>query len=88
MARLTDGVRKIVLENGLTALTKENHNSFAIAIFTFVKAGYFNESDNVAGISHLTEHMFLKGTRRRGVGDRDRTINFLRNPFRIESNWI
>ncbi|MCZ6819118.1 MAG: pitrilysin family protein [Calditrichaeota bacterium] len=69
MARLTDGVRKIVLGNGLTTLTKKNHNSPAVAIFTFVKAGYLNESDTVAGISHLTEHMFFKGTRRRGVGE-------------------
>jgi len=65
---LTKDVKKTVLKNGLTVLIKENHNSPIAAIFSYVKAGYFNESDRLAGISHLIEHMFFKGTRKRGVG--------------------
>ncbi|TDI96348.1 MAG: insulinase family protein [Caldithrix sp.] len=66
--KLSTGVKKIVLDNGLTVLIKENHNAPIAAIFSYVKAGYFNESDRLAGISHLIEHMFFKGTRKRGVG--------------------
>ncbi len=66
---LSFGVTKQVLGNGLTVLIKENHASPTVAILTYVKAGYFNESDRLAGISHLIEHMFFKGTRRRGVGE-------------------
>ena len=66
--KLSTGVKKIVLNNGLTVLIKENHNAPVAAIFSYVKAGYFNESDRLAGISHLIEHMFFKGTKKRGVG--------------------
>ncbi|MCG8604895.1 insulinase family protein, partial [bacterium] len=65
---LTDGVRKSVLDNGLTVLVKENHSWPVVAIFTYVQAGYFNEPDELVGISHMIEHMFFKGTERRGVG--------------------
>jgi zinc protease len=35
----------------------------------WVKAGYFNEEDDEVGISHVIEHMFFKGTRRRPAPD-------------------
>lgn len=40
-----------------------------VAIVTYVKAGYFDETDDVNGIAHVLEHMFFKGTERRGVGE-------------------
>ena len=40
----------------------------AAAIITHVKAGFFDEPDEWAGISHVLEHMFFKGTPTRGVG--------------------
>jgi len=33
-----------------------------------VKAGYFDETDDVVGIAHVLEHMYFKGTPTRGVG--------------------
>ena len=33
-----------------------------------MKAGFFDEPDRWTGISHVLEHMFFKGTPRRGVG--------------------
>jgi len=33
-----------------------------------VKAGYFDEPDDVVGIAHVLEHMYFKGTPTRGVG--------------------
>ena len=36
---------------------------------TYVKAGYFDETDDVVGIAHVLEHMYFKGTPTRGVGE-------------------
>lgn len=66
---LSDGVTKTQLDNGLTVLVKEDHTAPVVAIFTHVKAGYFNESDRLVGLSHLMEHMFFKGTEKFGVGE-------------------
>jgi zinc protease len=60
--RLTDGVVRTVLDNGLTVLVKENHTSPVTALLVSVKAGYFNERDTVSGIAHVIEHMIFKGT--------------------------
>jgi len=68
VTRITDGVEKIILDNGLTLLIKENRAAPVVAIYTYVKVGYFDEPDRIAGISHVIEHMFFKGTKRRGVG--------------------
>ncbi|MDQ6717828.1 MAG: insulinase family protein [Gemmatimonadota bacterium] len=41
----------------------------AVAIVTYVNAGYFDESDDETGIAHVLEHMYFKGTPTRGVGE-------------------
>jgi zinc protease len=64
----TAGVRKEVLPNGLTVLVQEERSAPVVAIVTYVKAGFFDEPDRWTGISHVLEHMFFKGTARRGVG--------------------
>jgi len=58
-------VVKQVLKNGLTVLIEERIDSPITAIVTYVKTGYFDEPDQFAGISHVFEHMFFKGTTRR-----------------------
>ena len=62
-------IRRTVLPNGLTVLVRRDSSAPVVAIVTQVKAGYFDESDDVSGIAHVLEHMFFKGTARRGVGD-------------------
>jgi zinc protease len=64
----TQGVVREVLSNGLTLLIQPDHSASVVALVTHVKAGFFDEPDRWAGISHVLEHMFFKGTRRRGVG--------------------
>jgi len=56
---------KQVLDNGLVVLIEERPVSPIVAIVTHVKTGYFDEPDDVVGISHVFEHMFFKGTSRR-----------------------
>ena len=65
----TRGVRREVLPNGLTLLIQADHSAPVVAVVTHVKAGFFDEPDRWNGISHVLEHMFFKGTQRRGVGE-------------------
>ena len=62
MPGITDNVLRTVLPNGLRVLIKENHSSPVSAVLAHVCAGYFNEKDRLAGIAHVIEHMFFKGT--------------------------
>ena len=64
----TDNVVREVLPNGLTLLVQPDHSAPVVSVVTHVKAGFFDEPDEWSGISHVLEHMFFKGTARRGVG--------------------
>ncbi len=57
------------LGNGLRVLIREDHSAPVVAIFTHVLAGYFDEPDQLVGISHVLEHMYFKGTPTRGPGE-------------------
>ncbi|MDQ2671117.1 MAG: insulinase family protein, partial [Gemmatimonadota bacterium] len=65
----TTGVRREVLPNGLTVLVKRESSAPVVAVVTHVRAGFFDEPDRWQGISHVLEHMFFKGTPRRGPGE-------------------
>src|SRR5258707_12935412 len=62
-------VHRTILPNGLTVLVQEDRSAPVVAIVTYVKAGYFDETDEENGLAHALEHMFFKGTQKRGVGD-------------------
>lgn len=64
----TDTIRE-TLPNGLTLLVRRDRSAPVVSIVTYVKAGYFDETDDVVGIAHVLEHMFFKGTPTRGVGE-------------------
>ncbi|HEY2162776.1 MAG TPA: pitrilysin family protein, partial [Gemmatimonadaceae bacterium] len=57
------------LANGLIVLVRRDPSAPVVAIVTLVRAGYFDETDDVVGISHVLEHMYFKGTPSRGVGE-------------------
>ena len=65
----SNSIHKSVLPNGLTVLIQEDHSAPVVAIVTYVKAGYFDETDRENGLAHALEHMFFKGTKKRGVGE-------------------
>lgn len=56
---------KITLSNGLRIITVPNKNSQSATVMVLVGAGskYENKVNN--GISHFTEHLFFKGTKKR-----------------------
>ncbi|MGE5230567.1 MAG: M16 family metallopeptidase [Deltaproteobacteria bacterium] len=66
--RWSAGVVREVLRNGLTLVVQRDDSAPVVAVVTHVKAGFFDEPDRWVGISHVLEHMFFKGTARRGVG--------------------
>jgi zinc protease len=64
-----DRVLRHRLANGLTVLVAPDDRVPVAAIVTWVSAGYFDEPDELVGVSHVLEHMYFKGTPTRGVGD-------------------
>src|SRR5687768_11408754 len=56
------------LPNGLEVVLEENHAAPVVAFQAWVKVGSADEPPRLAGVAHLAEHMFFKGTQRRGVG--------------------
>ena len=66
-AGLTENVGKIVLDNGLTVLTKEVHTAPIVSVQVWYKIGSRNEEPGVNGIAHQLEHMLFKGTSDRPI---------------------
>ncbi len=64
---LTSNVRKTVLANGLTVLTKEVHAAPVVTVQVWYNIGSRNEAPGVNGIAHQLEHMLFKGTKDRPV---------------------
>lgn len=66
-AALTQGVRKTVLDNGLTVLTKELHTAPVVTVQVWYRVGSQDEPAGLNGISHLLEHLMFKGTSNRPI---------------------
>ena len=61
------GVRRLVLDNGMTVLLKEDRSAPMAAIQFWVGAGSIHEAEQLGGgLSHYLEHMVFKGTPTRG----------------------
>lgn len=57
---------RIVLDNGLTLLAKEDRSAEVISVQVWVKTGSIYEKEYLGtGISHYLEHMLFKGTEKR-----------------------
>jgi zinc protease len=64
---LTQGVRKTVLSNGLTVLTKEVKSAPVVTVQVWYKIGSYDEAPGVNGIAHQLEHLMFKGTKARPI---------------------
>lgn len=62
VSSITEGVVRHELANGLVLLVRPVEGTSATALVTRVNSGYFNEPDDLTGISHVVEHMFFNGT--------------------------
>lgn len=77
---LTANVKKTVLENGMTILTKEVRSAPVVTVQVWYKIGSRDEATGVNGIAHQLEHMLFKGTK-------DRPIQFGRLFAALGSNF-
>jgi len=68
-AKSEEGLRRTVLDNGLTVLSEFMPGVRSVAMGAWVRAASLNESRDRMGVSHLLEHMVFKGTRRRSAKD-------------------
>ncbi|MFC1853727.1 M16 family metallopeptidase [candidate division CSSED10-310 bacterium] len=75
--KLEDHVAEFVLDNGMTILVVERHDTPLAFCNLYYNVGSVREDPGITGISHLLEHMMFKGTNIIGVKDleKDKTIN-------------
>ena len=66
---LDDLVKEYHLDNGLTLLVVENHESPTIGLMTSFAVGAAEERPGVNGVCHILEHMLFKGTTEVGTTD-------------------
>ncbi len=58
----------IRLSNGLPALLIHSKTAPVLALQGWIRYGSADESEDIAGIAHLFEHLLFKGTEKRAVG--------------------
>lgn len=63
-----DASALVKLKNGMTVLVKRDDRFPLVNVRLYVHAGSAYETPEIAGISHLLEHMVFKGTSKRGPG--------------------
>lgn len=67
-------VTRTRFDNGITLLTQEQNAAPVVAIQVWVNVGSADETDDIAGIAHVHEHMLFKGTEKRGLGEIARAV--------------
>src|SRR6478735_10206727 len=68
-------IQRETLPNGLIVLSEEMSHIRSIAIGIWMKTGSRDESPELNGISHFTEHMVFKGTKTRTARDIARQVD-------------
>jgi len=61
-------VEKITLSNGVPILAIPTKQAPVVALQAWIRFGAADETDDIAGLAHLFEHLLFKGTNRRAVG--------------------
>lgn len=62
-------VTEFTLDNGLTFIVVENHESPVVSLLTYANVGSVNEVKGITGLAHVFEHMAFKGTTTIGARD-------------------
>jgi zinc protease len=60
--RFSAGVTRVVLDNGMTVLARELHESPVVTAMIWYRFGSADESAGDSGVAHVLEHMMFKGT--------------------------
>ena len=72
---MESNVKKHILDNGLTILTKEMHHVPLVSQWVWYRVGSRNEIKGKTGISHWVEHMQFKGTEKYPINILDKEIS-------------
>ena len=67
-------IREFTLKNGLKVLLLEEHKAPVVTFQIWYRVGSRNEVIGKTGLSHLTEHMMFKGTKKHGKGEFSRIV--------------
>jgi zinc protease len=59
-----ENITRVVLENGIVVLVKENHANASVSLRGRVRAGAMYETDRTGGLAHFTAAALNRGTRR------------------------
>ncbi len=70
-----NGIRKTILDNGLTVLLREMHHAPVASLWVWYRVGSRNEHAGKTGISHWVEHMLFKGTPTYPQGEFDKAVS-------------
>jgi zinc protease len=73
-AGLKDHIFETVLPNGFKVILLENHKAPLVTFQVWYRVGSRNEEWGKTGLSHMLEHMMLKGTKRIGPEDFSRIV--------------
>ena len=68
---------KHVLSNGMTLLASPSKLAPVVAVQGWIRFGAADETDDIAGVAHLFEHLLFKGTTTRPVGQIAREVEGL-----------
>src|SRR5215467_9501292 len=68
-------IKREMLPNGLIVLSEEMPHIRSVAISIWLKTGSRNESPDLNGISHFSEHMVFKGTKTRSARNIARQVD-------------
>jgi zinc protease len=76
LQRANAALRRVLLDNGMVLLIKEERSAPVAAVQIWVGTGSIHEEQYLgAGLSHYMEHMIFKGTPTRGPADITREID-------------
>ena len=76
LRRSNEGVRRVILDNGMIVLLKRDTSAPVVAVQIWVGTGSVHEENHLgAGLSHYMEHMIFKGTPTRGPAEITRAID-------------
>jgi len=78
VASAGETIKRVMPENGLTVILRENHSSPVVNMRIYFKAGSIYEGEYLgAGISHYVEHLLSDGTPTRTLEDIEREIEMI-----------
>jgi len=75
--RISGKIEEATLSNGITVVAETIPQLRSVSIGVWVRAGSATETEQINGASHLLEHLFFKGTKRRSYRDINEAIELV-----------